>query len=179
MLVATFWLARRWWNVWAGLLAAVLLVLDANFWYVASVVGPETFTVACYLGAALLLSLRDDRWRSRMPELAGLLLGWGVTAHPCGVAAAPVVLGLPFLVARGFPGWAYLLRILIPAAAFAAAYAAFLLVNWAGVAANLDVHRIGRDVQPKGLLEKLAFEFSRYQSGALIFGTISRPDLGR
>jgi hypothetical protein len=161
--LAVFLLGLRWWNLWAGLVAALLLIVDPTFWYASRQVRPESFTVACYLLSAVLISLRSDRWRHRLAVVAGLLFGFGLTGHPCGFVAAPVVLGLALVVARGLPPWRYLLRFMIPATVIAAVYVGFLASHRSGVKANLAVHDTGRDLHTKSLGEKLAFERSRYQ----------------
>lgn len=160
-----FALGTRWFNVWVGAAAALLLALDGTFWLASRQVRPETFTILTYLGAAYLLSLPDRRWRDRVPELAGAIAGVGLAGHPVGVVALPVVLAVPFAATRPWPTRRFLVRLAWPIVVIGAAYGAFLAWHWDGVHANLELHRAHRLLGPLGLLDRVAKEWRRYGEG--------------
>lgn len=157
-------LGWRWWNPWVGAAAGLLVALDGSFWYASRQVRPETFTMAAFLGAASLLSIADEQRRRQWAPLAGALFGLGLTGHPMGAVAAPVVILVPF-VSGGGPDAHERRRFLLPALMLGLAYAAFLFIHREGVLANLRLHAEQRALGTPSLSEVAAREALRYGEG--------------
>ena len=155
-------LGWRWWNPWVGAIAALFVALDGTFWYASRQVRPETFTLAAMLGAAGILSARPAR-RARWIPAAGCLFGLGLTGHPVGAIAVPIVVLLPFVSAP--PTSRERRAFLVPAAVIVLAYAAFLAAHYDGVLTNLRLHAAQRALGTEDLADVASREALRYTEG--------------
>ena len=162
VLVGVFYLGTRWGSLWVGLTAALLLTLDSNFWYASRQVRPESFTDATYLIAACLLSLRTERWRQWIPEVAGGVAAVGICGHPVGIAMAPIVASVPFFHEGKSARVRYLLRALWPTLLVLIPYVVFLMWHWQGVQENLALNTLHRHIHPLTFTERIVKEWERY-----------------
>src|SRR5262249_28474645 len=129
-------------------------------------VRPETFTMAAFLGAACLLSLRSERRKVGTFAAAGALSGIGLTGHPVGAVTAPIVaLFLAAAVRR--TTWRTAFAFAVPAVLVTGSYLTFLLLHREGVVTALALHATQRSLGPSTVEDVLAREALRYTEGYL------------
>jgi hypothetical protein len=162
--VLVFFIGSMWFNAWVGFAAAIALTLDSNVWYSAREVRPESFTLACYLASALILSIRSEKWRWDLAPVAGAFFGLGVAGHPVGFVSAPIVLCVPFFVFQGMPDRRYLFRFLLPALLIATIYVGFIAIHWQEVLLEINLNSAQRAYKPLTFLERIDKEWDRYWS---------------